>query len=902
MQHRTWLSTLAVSSLALSCLATVPAQAQDGNGLGRLSDYIRLAENDTTGTVVKNRWLVQFKGAPVVEGGSVGAIASQQKAVIAAAGKRGVRIKGHRSYQRTFNGIAVSLDTKQVTALAKVPGVVGIYPVVAMERPVESPSVPEINNATGMTGAAIVRDDLGYDGTGIKVGIIDTGVDIDHPDLGGGGVDDGTAFPSSRVKWGYDFVGDDYTGAEGSIPVPDPNPDDCEGHGTHVAGIVGANGNPAKDGVEGVAPGVSFGAYRVFGCDGSTSAELMLAAMERAQADGMDVVNMSIGAPMMSWPDYPTAVAANALSRSGTVVVVSASNSGEDGAFSLAAPGVARDVISVASVDNARNTLRAFQLEGSETKVGYLAASGSPEPNPGDSYPLVSTGEPGTPAAQGCTYTDAQKALFANGGMALVQRGGCTFYEKALAAQQAGATGVVLYNNTTGMISATVEGPVPITIPVVFVEQADGIRLHQELSAGERIHFVPGTVQVDSPTAGLISSFSSWGLAADLSLKPDVAAPGGNIWSTWPVEKKGYASKGGTSMAAPHVAGTVAQLLQARPNLKGRPEAVRRLLQNTATNDLKWAFGPETGLAEMVTRQGAGLVRIDRAIGTLQQVSPSKISLGDDQSRSHTTTLTFRNQGNRPVIYTLANQTSIGTLGTSDPEFDLMDAQVKMPARVVVPPRGTKAVKVTITAPADAPNGYVYGGWIKASTGTGTDLSVPYAGMACDYQRVSVLTAPGSEAPCLGEEQDSRLVCLPEQQGQRYSMAEGDRPVVIFRVEYPAERLEVRVHRANADGSAGELLGTAFSQDKTAREVGDVGLAWDGTYLTTNTVPYLARASAGSYVLEVRALRALGDEDVAEDWETWTSPAFEATFTTPPAPGADPTVVSDPNAVQPANR
>ena len=81
-------------------------------------------------------------------------------------------------------------------------------------------------------------------------------------------------------------------------------------------------------------------------------------------------------------------------------------------------------------------------------------------------------------------------------------------------------------------------------------------------------------------------------------------------------------------------------------------------------------------------------------------------------------------------------------------------------------------------------------------------------------------------------------------------MAEGDRPVVIFRVEYPAERLEVRVHRANADGSAGELLGTAFSQDKTAREVGDVGLAWDGTYLTTNTVPYLARASAGSYVLD----------------------------------------------------
>ncbi|GAA1392064.1 S8 family serine peptidase [Luteococcus peritonei] len=908
MQHRTWLSTLAVSTLALSCLSTVPAQARPTDGLGRLSDYIKLAENDTTGSIVTNRWLVRFAGAPVVEGGSQAAIARQQKTLIAAAGRHGVRIKGHRSYSRTFNGIAVTLDTKQVTALAQLPGVTGVYPVVEVARPAEKGSRPEVNHAAGMTGAAIVRDDLGYDGTGIKVGVIDSGIDIDHPDLGGQGTDGATAFPTQRVKWGYDFVGDDYDSEDPkAVAVPDPVPDDCGGHGSHVAGIIGADGDPAKGGVEGVAPGVSFGAYRVFGCEGSTSSEVIVAAMERAQADGMDVVNMSLGATMMTWPDYPTATAADALSRAGTVVVTSAGNAGEDGAFSGGAPGIGRGAISVASVDNVKNTLRAFEVQGTGQKVGYLPATGSPLPTAQTSYPLVALGAPGTPEAQGCEpYTEAQKALFAQGAAALVQRGSCTFYQKALNAQQAGAKAVVLYNNSPVSVNPTVEGDPAITIPVVMISQADGVQIHKDLATGSTIRFVDETVSQDSPTAGQISAFSSWGLAADLSLKPDVAAPGGNIWSTYPLESGRYASMSGTSMAAPHVAGTVAQLLQARPALKGRPEAVRRLLQNTATTELPWAFDPDSGLDEMVIRQGAGLVQIDRAIATQQQVSPSRISLGDDQSRSHTTTLTFRNEGKRPVVYTLANKTSIGTLGTSDPEFDLLDAQVSMPQRVVVPPRGSKDVKVTITAPADAPANYIYGGWIVASTATGTDLSVPYVGMAGDYQRVSVLTAPGSEAPCLGEKVGTKLVCLAEQEHQSYSMAEGEQPVVIFRVEYPVEQLKVNVYSAQADGTKGRLLGTAFQMEHNGREVGDVGLAWDGTYMTTGKSPYLARASAGSYVLEVTALRPLGKASVAADWETWTSPAFQATFTAPtkgaePAP-VDPNVVTDPGSIEAANR
>ena len=113
-----------------------------------------------------------------------------------------------------------------------------------------------------------------------------------------------TLFPTGRVIMGWDFVGDAYNADSTSpsynpVPVPDPYPDDCNGHGTHVAGIVGANGA-----VKGVAPDVTFGAYRVFGCEGSTTADIMIAAMERALADDMQVLNMSIGSAFQ-WPGVP---------------------------------------------------------------------------------------------------------------------------------------------------------------------------------------------------------------------------------------------------------------------------------------------------------------------------------------------------------------------------------------------------------------------------------------------------------------------------------------------------------------------------------------------------------------------------------------------------------------------
>jgi minor extracellular serine protease Vpr len=201
------------------------------------------------------------------------------------------------SYTTLWHGVSVQAGAKEIGVLSRLPSVKAVYPVGKVSIPKTEKVSPDLATALNMTGAAAAQSELGLTGAGVKVAVMDTGIDYNHPDLGG-------CFGAGcRVRVGHDFVGDAYTGE--NTPVPDNDPDDCNGHGTHVSGIVGANGV-----IKGVAPGVTFGAYRVFGCEGSTTDDIMLAAMERVLADDMDVLNMSIGDAFQTWPEAPTAVPA----------------------------------------------------------------------------------------------------------------------------------------------------------------------------------------------------------------------------------------------------------------------------------------------------------------------------------------------------------------------------------------------------------------------------------------------------------------------------------------------------------------------------------------------------------------------------------------------------------------
>ncbi|HSK34229.1 MAG TPA: S8 family serine peptidase, partial [Propionicimonas sp.] len=709
---------LALAALVGSTLA-VPAVADPLDRTGK-DLTARPVPKDLQARALPDKWFVQVSGAPSLRGGSRTAAQSRQASVQSAARDDGVKLSVLHSYTRVWNGFSVKASKAEVDKLRSLRGVTAIYPVFTVSLP-DRKVEPDLTYSLPMIGADIAQIE-GYSGDGIKVGVIDSGIDYNHPDLGGSGTpgnnaDFGPGAP--RVKYGYDFVGDDYEpGTPGGDPVPDAFPDDCAGHGTHVAGIIGAGGNPASGQVRGVAPDVTFGAYRVFGCGNSADTEIILAAMDRAAADGMDVINMSLGEAFATWPDYPDAAAADALTDAGTLVVASAGNAAESGLFSSGTPGVGKKVISVASVENTATTNNYIAVTpvpgGTDGKFVYAAAEGAPPPPTSGSADLARAS-----VQDGCTaFTGV------TGKIALVQRGACSFGDKATNAQAAGATGLVLYNNQTGVVSPTL-GEAAITIPVVMIGKADGDALWAQLGTTPTTLTWNQLVKEDAnPVAGLVSDFSSYGMAADLTLTPDVAAPGGNIWSTYPIEENSYANLSGTSMAAPHVTGAVALLLQAsrlaNVDLQGDVTRVRAALANTAKPvSSLYQFGLQVvpGVYEPTVRQGAGLIQVDKAIAsalTSTTITPGKISVGENRAGYHRKTLTLTNRGTRTERYTLSvqNAANVGPSPTTFwYDYGTKKVKAKFSSKTVTVKAG-KSTKVAVYLEQPAlRTGWIYGGW-----------------------------------------------------------------------------------------------------------------------------------------------------------------------------------------------
>ncbi|GAA4891572.1 hypothetical protein GCM10025789_05610 [Tessaracoccus lubricantis] len=815
--------------------------------------------------VVTGRWFVEVDGAPQIAGGTSRAAKLAQDQVLAAAKAEGIALSQAKGFSATWNGLAVTASAADAGKLDALAGVRAVYAVVQVDKPVQdAAATPDIDYARTMTGADVANQELGHTGTGIKVGIIDSGIDYNHPDFGGSGAGDQTKdFPGERVKWGWDLVGDAYDSSSDdpavNTPVADRWPDDCGGHGTHVAGIVGADGD-----VTGVAPDVEFGAYRVFGCDGSSSSEVIIEAMDRAWADGMDVVNMSLGASLQTWPSYPTAQAADRLVDAGVVMVISQGNSGTAGTFSGGAPSVAHNVISVGSVDNEEYMANYFTTTKG-TALPYMTATGSPAPEGGSTFALRAASP-----ITGCVAAEVAPAT-ADGQALLIQRGGCTFHIKALNAQAAGYDAVLIYNNTTGIINMTVEGDTPITIPAISLLQADGTALAAEVAAGATsITFSEDQKRFDNPTGGYQSDFSSYGLAADLTLKPDVSAPGGSIYSTYPLEKGGHATLGGTSMAAPHVAGAAALLLEARPGLD--PYEVRTLLTTTA-DPFVWGRAPQYGLAEPVHRQGGGLVDIPHAITTATLVQPQKISLGESAAGPVTTTISVTNTSAQAETFQLGVEHGVATWGESTDAlgFYILDADVAFSADTLTVPAGqTATATVTIDEGFDAEfDGAIYGGWLTLTSET-EELVIPFAGLAGDYQALTAL-----ELAVLAYLDGEGALAVAEP-WQEFSLADGDVPRIALYLAYPVSGLYVDVYRANPDGSRGEKVHANYLNYATEVDLGRfeglATIAWDGTYQGNQSGNGKLRTVAdGSYVLQVRVLKALGDPSNPDHWETWDS-------------------------------
>jgi subtilisin family serine protease len=719
---------------------------------------------------------------------------------------------------------------------------------VGIERIPETQAVdPELFTSLAMIGADTVQSDLGFTGAGIKVAVVDTGIDYDHPDLGG-------CFGAGcRVATGYDFVGDAYNADPTSpsynpVPTPDDDPDDCAGHGTHVSGIIGANGT-----VTGVAPGVTYGAYRIFGCGGSANDDVILLALERAYADGMDVINMSLG-EAFTWPQYPLAQASDDLVNHGIVVVASIGNSGAEGLYSAGAPGLGKKVIGVASYDNSHVLLNFFTVNG--TNIGYIPMTGAANPPTSGTEEIVFIG-------QACN-TDALVADPA-GKVALAVRGVCSFREKALKAIAAGATKVVIYNSTPGVFSGTVGAPA-LSTPVVGISQADGVFIRNQATPIS-MTWTNQQGSFPSPTGGLISSFSSYGLSPDLALKPDIGAPGGNIYSTFPLELGGYATLSGTSMASPHVAGAAALYLEAHPGTS--PQDMRDILQNSA-DPKNWSGSPGLGFLDLVHRQGAGMLDIDDSILATTLIKPGKISAGESQAGPFTQTLTLQNSGGSGVTYDLSYVDAISTGGVIAPSFFDSDASVSFSApSVSIPAGGTANVNATIN-PATYPVNGQYGGYVVFTPqGGGQVYRVPFAGFVGDYQGIQVLTPTASGFPWLARLNAAGTSLSKQLAGATFNMQGNDIPYFLVHFNHQARTFRVEIFAAGSN----KAWHRAFNQEYLPRNTtnGFFAYPFDGTTFVGNktyTVP------DGTYYAVVSVLKANGDSNNPAHWETWTSPNF----------------------------
>lgn len=891
--------------LALLCLAglgVAPALAGDGAGA---PGSVGGAANETA-----TSWFVELASPPAVRGTSKAKLKAERDSFKANAAAEGVKYTERYSYDSLWNGLSVSVAPSKVAALGSIPGVKAVYPVHTVSLPdfkSEGSGGADIDlkNAVGLTGADIAHNELGLTGAGVTIAIMDSGVDYTLPELGG------CFGPSCKVRGGLDLVGDDYNVTAGpafdATPHPDADPAPCDpnfadrqevlgagtsdaGHGTHVAGIAAADGHGAGQ-VVGVAPGADVLAYRVFGCNGSTDTDVMIHAMELALADHADVLNMSIGSAFGNWPESPEAVASDNLVDAGMVVVASIGNSGANGGqlWSAGAPGVAHRVIGVASFDNRKATLPSFTVGG--TSYGYNRASGSlatvPQSGNGE---IVFTGTP-TTTNDGCNAF-APSSLA--GKIAFVRRGTCGFYNKALNAQHAGAVAVVLYNNAAGALNPTVApvptGAEPVMIPVAAITATDAAAIFAGRAANHALTWTNQTIETPLATAGTISDFSSFGTDAELQLKPDIGGPGGQIYSTWPHQQfGGHNSISGTSMAAPHIAGLAALVLQAK-NKNITPARVQTLLMNTALpKGLNVA--PTAGL-EPTWRQGAGLAQIVPAVQTPAWVSPSKFSLGEGNGGSQQLTIT--NGGSTSLTYDLSQVSTIGTgpsttSGAVYPfNFSYLTgvantATFSSPSVTVAP---GSSVDVTVDIAAGAwRDRSLYGGFVVLTPrGGGDTLRVPYVGFKGDYQSLPVLTSASCGLPAVFKVNAAASdTCLGGgiqrlgAAGASFTLQGSDIPILLYHLNHQVRRLNIRVYKA--DGSPVHPVFNYASQldylPRNSAAATFFEFDWDGTRSQDNgggNGDHRKVVPNGTYVLKLSVLKALGNASNPADWETFTTP------------------------------
>ncbi|KQX68448.1 S8 family serine peptidase [Paenibacillus sp. Root444D2] len=513
-------------------------------------------------------------------------------------------LKITREYHHAFNGVAMTLPGTDVETLLK-SGVVNriwkdnIVRLDPKEMEIASvPNGPQLQQITDDNRIPLEGIDVlhskGIKGKGVKVGVLDTGIDYNHPDLKA--VYKGyTAQPNVDPKSidpvtvkGWDFIDNDADPMETTyndwVAVGKPSGATYfTSHGTHVSGTIAGQGtNNVASPVLGVAPDVDLYVYRVLGPYGTGPESGIIAAIDKSVQDGMQVINLSLGATYND-PLAPEAIAINNATLSGVVCLVAAGNSGPN-ERTVTVPGTTALGITVGASDfsMAIPTVSASVYSSVVTQLPDMKLLAKNfNDNLGDltgkTFPIVYAGLGMSADFEGKDFT---------GKVALIARGENALDEKVVNARAAGAKAVLMYNNVVGEIPHYT-GQGPKFIPSFRLTKADG----EFLLSLDQPTITFGAVNSIVTEGNHLADFSGRGpVNTNYDIKPDVIGPGVAVYSSYPEYinspedgidySSAYARISGTSMATPHMAGIAALVLQ--QNNTYTPFDVKAALMNTA--------------------------------------------------------------------------------------------------------------------------------------------------------------------------------------------------------------------------------------------------------------------------------------------------------------------------------
>ncbi|MBE3596947.1 MAG: S8 family serine peptidase [Hydrogenibacillus sp.] len=698
----------------------------------------------------------------------------------------GIEMRLRHQFVTLINAFSADIRYKDIPKLKALDGVIDVQPAQvfypdrvsktldSMKMPADA---PDMYFSAPLIGAQAAWE-LGYRGDDVIVAIVDSGINYFHPAFGGeghetlklGGHEDLTLKDgyNARVIGGYNW-------ADNNNDIVDRT--DSQ-HGVHVAGTVGGyddratgviNGQPFS----GVAPHVKFLAEKVFSNDpdrASTTSDEYIAAVEHAVTHGAKVINMSLGSPAGAFnPEDPFYQVMKKASDQGVVFSISAGNNDRStGALYpfaenpdvalVGSPSINPPSISVAASMNEAQHFDAMAIDPAVDKGGQsidkipmLPASANPHPSSvKGSHQLVLSG-------LGRDLNDFPKEV--KGNVALIQRGVVPFETKVKNAIQAGAVAAIIYNNVDSPEFVSMATGSATGIPAAFIRGGDGSAIAEAIKKGQTIsvRFDAGDKVKVELAVDTMTSFSSWGYEPALGFKPTLTAPGGSIVSSIGADQ--YASFNGTSMAAPHVAGAAALVIErlTKNGIAYDPATVRAILANTS----KILKDPGTGTPYPIRRQGAGRIQVDKAVQTdvVAMIGEEPAAnLGSLTERTKRFTVTLKNFGSverhftlKGDLYTDAVVERPITYAGSSKAIDLLQltpmdglALTSDPQQITVPAKGSVTVDVAVTIPETLPQDRFVEGWLTfvAEEGSGQpDLVFPVYGFYGDWGRPSVIDA-----------------------------------------------------------------------------------------------------------------------------------------------------------------